>query len=85
MAVGRVSVDTIADLQLQIQKLRRYESLPKTGLWCRRVDFVAGVGGFGRLADAAVETAAKKFITEGLPASYNATIPGAVIPSSLPA
>ena len=74
VAIGRISVDSSADLAAQIRKILYYENLPPTGLWRRRVEFVAGIGGFGPLADAAVETAAKKFITSGLPGSYNATM-----------
>jgi hypothetical protein len=74
LAVGRISFDTIAQCRQIVAKIIAYENRAETGLWRRRVHFVAGVGGFGPLADAAIETAAKHFITEMIPAEYTASM-----------
>jgi hypothetical protein len=74
LAVGRLPVDSPAELRLLVRKIMAYESNPDFGLWRRRVNFVAGLGGFGALADAALEAAARKLITDGLPACYQTTM-----------
>jgi hypothetical protein len=38
------------------------------------VNFVAGVGGFGTVADSVLEFATKRFLTDGVPASYSTTM-----------
>ncbi|HEX5445365.1 MAG TPA: C25 family cysteine peptidase [Pirellulales bacterium] len=43
-------------------------------LWRRRINLVAGLGGFGALADAALEAAAKSILTEGIPPTYATTM-----------
>ena len=47
---------------------------PCDDLWRRRINLVAGLGGFGALADAALEAAAKSILTEGIPPSYATTM-----------
>ena len=74
VAVGRLSVDNAAELTAVVRKTLTYERSPATGLWRRRVHFVAGVGNFGILADSVIETAAKKFIVDGIPPAYRTTM-----------
>lgn len=70
VAVGRLSVDDASELTLLVQKILRYEQ-PASGPWQQRVDLVAGVGDFGAITDAVVEAATRKFITDGIPASFD--------------
>ncbi len=70
IAVGRLTAESPAELQLIIDKILYYERLPASGTWRRRVNFTAGAGDFGAITDAVVEAAAKRFITDGLPADY---------------
>ncbi len=74
LAVGRISVDSPSQLRVAVKKIIEYEKNADVGMWRRRVHFVAGVGGFGAITDALIEGAAKKFITEEIPASYEATM-----------
>lgn len=74
LAVGRISVDSPDELQLVVSRILSYERRPSAGMWRRRVHFIAGVGGFGPIADTLIEGATKKFITEELPAGYEATM-----------
>jgi hypothetical protein len=71
VAVGRISANTVTDLRQIIDKILRYERQPRIGEWQRRVNFVAGVGGFGALADAVVETTCKRIITNGIRPEYD--------------
>ena len=74
LAVGRLSVDNPEQLRHVVQKILRYEADLTPGFWKRRVDIVAGVGGFGMLTDALVEGATKRFITEELPPEYETSM-----------
>lgn len=74
LAVGRIPADSPSELRSAVRKILNYEKKSAPGHWRRRVHFVAGVGGFGVIADALIEGAAKKFITEEIPSSYEATM-----------
>jgi hypothetical protein len=74
LAVGRLTADTPAELEVIIDKIIRYEQLPANGTWRRRVNLTAGVGDFGPITDAIVESAAKRFLTDGMPASYRTNL-----------
>jgi hypothetical protein len=70
VAVGRLPVRSAAELQGLVARIRRYEEAELRGEWRRRVNFVAGVGGFGAIADRAIEAAARSIIGQGVPACY---------------
>ncbi|MCB9874979.1 MAG: hypothetical protein H6821_12450 [Planctomycetaceae bacterium] len=74
VAIGRLSVDTPYELTAIIRKIITYETQRPLGVWRRRVNFVAGVGGFGAVADNVIETATKKVLTEGIPAAYETSM-----------
>jgi hypothetical protein len=73
VAVGRLTADTPDELRTIVRKIIAYER-GDGGVWRRRVNLVAGVGGFGALADATIETAAKYLINQGLPPAYETTM-----------
>jgi hypothetical protein len=74
LAVGRLTADTPAELALMVEKILAYERSADFGHWRRRVHFVAGLGGFGPIADKVLEAATKTLITSGIPAAYATTM-----------
>ena len=74
IAVGRICCDSPQELRLIVDKILDYERSVDFGPWRRRVHFVAGLGGFGPLADAVLEAAAKSLISEGIPTAYATTM-----------
>ncbi len=74
VAIGRLPADSPAELSLMVDKIIRYEMQGHQGAWQQRVNFVAGIGGFGPLLDPIVELATKKFLTDGIPASYRTSM-----------
>lgn len=72
-AVGRLPVDGADELQQLVTKIVAYEA-QAPGSWQRRINFIAGVGGFGLLADRAIEMGARKFICEGIPAAFSTSM-----------
>jgi hypothetical protein len=74
VAVGRITADSPQDLSTIVEKILRYEQSNDFGLWRRRLNFVAGLGGFGPIADFVLEASAKRLITDGIPAAYQTTM-----------
>jgi hypothetical protein len=74
LAVGRLAADTPDELARIVAKILAYERNADFGPWRRNVNLVAGLGGFGVLADAAIETAARRIIVTGVPASFTTHI-----------
>ncbi len=74
LAVGRLTADSPAELSAMVRKIVYYETAANAGRWRQRINFIAGIGGFGGLTDAAIEACAKKFICEGVPAAYQTTM-----------
>jgi hypothetical protein len=57
LAVGRLPADSLAEATTMIRKVVGYEKNRDFSTWRRRLNIVAGVGGFGRWADWAMEQA----------------------------
>lgn len=74
LAVGRLSADSESQLTGIVTKILAYEQSQDMGLWRRRINLVAGVGGFGPITDAVLESAAKKIITDGIPPAYRTSM-----------
>ncbi len=68
-AVGRLPVDTPEELELAVQKILAYENTTDFGAWRSEVQLVGGVGGFGLMADAAIESVTRTVVTSVLPSS----------------
>lgn len=67
LAVGRWPVSDARELKTLVSKQLAYEQARDYGPWRRRIELVAGVGGFGILADKTIETAARMLIDQSLP------------------
>ena len=72
--VGRFSVDTAQELDAIICKTIKYESTQKPGPWLRRINLVAGVGGFSPVLDQAIESSARYVISRLIPPEYDVTL-----------
>ncbi len=73
-AVGRLPVDSADELRAITERIIRYERSSNLSAWRRRINLVAGIGGFGAVADTAIEAAAKTLLTRHLPPSYETTL-----------
>ena len=69
VAVGRLPVHSTDELAGLVQRILAYESSGDFGPWRDTVQITAGVGGFGMLADAAIESATRSVLTSTVPAS----------------
>ena len=65
--VGRLPVDNAEQLTELTARIRTYESSPDYSPWRGEVQLVGGVGGFGMLADSAIETVTRTIVTATLP------------------
>ena len=74
ISVGRIPIDSASELTQFIDRVIAYESATTSNVdtntdsqWQTRLNLIAGVGGFGKLADQLIEQIAKKVITEMVP------------------
>ncbi|WP_161604212.1 C25 family cysteine peptidase [Roseiconus nitratireducens] len=73
-AVGRLPVDTPDQLSNLIGRIKAYETSQDFSSWRNRVELVGGVGGFGMLADAAIESVTRLIVTASLPTAVRTSI-----------
>ncbi len=71
VAVGRLTADTAEELEVMTGKILAYERSGDYGPWRRRLEFVAGAGGFGAVADRIIEGTARTFLTRTIGADYD--------------
>ena len=67
--VGRLSVDNAGQLGGLVERIIAYETSSDFGDWRDTVQITAGVGGFGLLADKAIESATRSVLTTAVPES----------------
>ena len=67
IAVGRLPAKDAADLSRMMKRSLDYEQSSSFGPWRDRMHATAGVGGFGLVADTAIETVARRLLSEGIP------------------
>ncbi len=75
VAVGRFSADSAEEVKTYLQRVIRYE-LDNSGdqSWRRKVNFVAGMGGFGQVVDSVLEQTTKQILTDLIPAHYETSM-----------
>jgi len=66
-AVGRLPVDRVSQLKTWITRILTRERSDDFGPWRSRVQVVGGVGGFGKIADTAIESVTRSIVTGMLP------------------
>lgn len=74
LTVGRLAVPDPPALEKVIEKIIAYEKQESYGPWRRRIQLIAGVGGFGAVADSILEMSTRRFIVDGIPAAYDASM-----------
>lgn len=70
VAIGRIPADTADELAAVVRKILRYEREADDSEWRRKIDVVAGRGGFGPLADTLIEATARRVFEQTVPADY---------------
>lgn len=71
LAVGRISADTPEELAAVVRKVIAYENKSPAADCSRRLDVVAGAGGFGALSDSLIEAAGRNVFSQVVPANYD--------------
>ncbi len=67
ISVGRLPASTPEQLSAICQRIIAYETSSDFGPWRDTVQITAGVGGFGWLADSAIESATRSILTTAIP------------------
>jgi hypothetical protein len=71
LAVGRIPADTVEEARSMLDKVLRYEKNTNFGGWRRRLNVIAGVGGFGKMQDWALESVTQRFLSINVPAEVD--------------
>jgi len=71
VAIGRIPADTAEEAKTMLGKVIAYENDRDFTTWRRRINVVAGVGGFGALQDAAIEAVSTDFLKNNVPPEYD--------------
>ncbi|MCH1494350.1 MAG: C25 family cysteine peptidase, partial [Rubripirellula sp.] len=69
IAVGRLPVDNASQFTRWLERLKQREGSSDFGPWRTEVQLVGGVGGFGFVADRAIEAVARTVVTGVLPSA----------------
>jgi hypothetical protein len=67
LAVGRIPAKTASQLAAALDRSMAFEQLADFSSWRRNVHVVAGVGGFGAVADSVIELTTRRFLSERIP------------------
>ena len=74
LSIGRIPLDTVAEIDNYIERIIKYESPSRKQQWQRRINFIAGVGGFGSMIDGLIEQTTKTIITDLVPSEYETSM-----------
>ena len=75
--VGRIVATDAQELEQYVDRVIQYESEAsdhRDQQWRRRINLIAGLGGFGSVTDGLIESTAKQIITDKIPASYDTSV-----------
>ena len=67
VAVGRIPADSPQQLAKLLGRAMQFEQSRDAARWRRDVHVIAGVGGFGALADGAIEMTTRRFLADRIP------------------
>ena len=74
VAIGRIAATTPQDLTNYIDRVIKYESNNDNPQWRRRVNLIAGIGGFGQVTDTLIENTTRQIITDKIPGQYKTSM-----------
>jgi hypothetical protein len=74
LTIGRMPIDTVEEIECFTNRIIEYESHACSCDWRRRINFIAGVGGFGQVIDGLIEQTTKQMITDLVPNGYETTM-----------
>ena len=67
LALARIPADSAEHLQAYLNRVIEYETKESFDTWRRDVHIVAGVGGFGAVADSVIEMTTRRFLADRVP------------------
>lgn len=74
VAVGRIPADSPQQLKKILARTINFERSQDVERWRREVHVIAGVGGFGALADGAIEMTTRRFLSDRIPGWADVTM-----------
>ncbi len=74
ISVGRIPVDSVEMLGQVLERGIAYEINAEHGDWRRRINLIAGVGGFDPVVDRVIESSTQGIISQMMPAQYDVSM-----------
>ncbi len=83
LAVGRIAVTSANELNQYIDRVIAYEGGGESAAddkdlsnqsWRRRINLIAGIGGFGQVTDTLIENTTRKIITDKIPGGFETSM-----------
>ncbi len=74
LTIGRLPADSVEEIERLTKRIIDYETNVGDLNWQRRINLVAGVGGFGSVIDSLIEQTTKQIITDLVPGGYETTM-----------
>ena len=74
VAIGRFPVRDTKQLDNIIQKTIRYETVTPAGLWQRKINLIAGIGGFSPIVDHVIESTVRNMLADLLPDAFDVSL-----------
>ncbi len=81
LAVGRIPASSAAQLRQVLARVMAFEQQRDFSTWRRDVHVVAGVGGFGPVADSVIEMTTRRFLADRIPGWSNLSMTQASLDS----
>lgn len=81
LAIGRIPADSAEQLQQVLARVMAFEQQRDFSAWRRDVHVVAGVGGFGAVADSVIEMTTRRFLADRIPGWSNLSMTQASVDS----
>lgn len=81
LAIGRIPADSAAQLEQVLARVMAFEQQRDFSAWRRDVHVVAGVGGFGPVADSVIEMTTRRFLADRIPGWSNLSMTQASVDS----
>ncbi len=74
LAIGRLPADSVEEARSMLERVVAFEQNADQSSWRRKLNIITGTGGFGQMADLALEMLARQLLKERVPPAYEVTL-----------
>lgn len=74
LAIGRLPADSVEEARSMLERVVAFEQNADLSSWRRKLNIITGTGGYGQMADLALEMLARQFLKDHIPPAYEVTL-----------